>query len=100
MNMQPITSAQYFLLMRLLQQMEKECRLPVDEVGLDEWQMIYSKLNHACLVSRTVPAGWTDLEIKVLWNAFNGLLEILPHVPLEDKLKYLINRSPPQTSVG
>lgn len=47
-NNEPITSAEYFLLMRLLQTLENEDNLPPDQ----DWQTIYAKLSAQCLEAR------------------------------------------------
>lgn len=47
---EPLTSAELFLLMRLLQHLEDEEQLP--EKDDHDWQNIYSKLNHLCLKVR------------------------------------------------
>ncbi len=47
-NNDPITSAEYFLLMRLLQTLENDDNLPPDQ----DWQTIYAKLSAQCLEAR------------------------------------------------
>ncbi len=49
-NDSPITSKEYFLLMRLLQHLENEGTLPIEESA--DWQEIYNKLNYNCLIAR------------------------------------------------
>jgi hypothetical protein len=49
-NSEPLTSAEWFLLIRLLQHLENEGTLP-EEAGCD-WQVIYAKLNEGCRKAR------------------------------------------------
>jgi hypothetical protein len=48
LNEAPITSAEFFLLMRLLQTLEDSDTLPQDQ----DWQTIYAKLSAQCLAAR------------------------------------------------
>lgn len=49
-NTLPLTRAELFLLMRLLQHLENTGELPVEaNVDKETWQTIYSKLNYTCL---------------------------------------------------
>jgi hypothetical protein len=52
-NNEPMSSAEIFLLMRLLQHLENRGQLP-EEPGMD-WQTIYAKLNHSCFKARRTP---------------------------------------------
>ena len=45
-NNDPITSAEYFMLMRLLQTLEDQGGIPGSEQA--NWQTIYDKLNAQC----------------------------------------------------
>jgi hypothetical protein len=52
-NKEPITSAEYFSLMRLLQHLENEGEIP--GASETDWQTIYEKLNYQCCETRKNP---------------------------------------------